>query len=368
MTTARQLLLAITAILLLAGCARQGGEAKVRYFWPPSDVDAKVEYLGFYASEANLKEALFTNLAEVVFGVELARPLFQRPFAVDAHQHLVLVSDAGSRKVFLLDLKRKTFTSTAIAEGSGKAFGFPAGVAILDSDEYLVSDSLAKRIGRYSFDGLLLSVFGENQLDRPTALAIDRRHQRIAVVDTGAHKLALFNFDGDLLGYLGERGDGPGQFSFPVDADFDQDGNLFVLDSMNFRVQRFDWNGGAYAYSRHFGEIGTQLGSFMRPKGVAVSPSGHVYVTDGLGHKVVVFDREGNFLLTFGSKFVASEGKFAPGGLYVPAGIATDEQDGIWVVDSYNRMIHHFQYLNDDYLRAHPIRSGEAAQMPAAPE
>lgn len=368
MMLARRFLPMIATILVLAGCVKPGAEVRPRYFWPPFEADAKIEYLGFYASEANLKGALFTNLAEVVFGIELAKPLFQRPFAVDAWQQRVLVSDVTLRRIFLLDLERKSLSSVAATEGANQALGFPAGVAILDGDEYLVSDSVGKRVNRYSFDGMMTAFFGEGLLLRPTALAIDRRHQRILVVDTGAHRLALFDFAGTFLGYVGERGDGPGQFSYPVDADFDAEGNLFVLDSMNFRVQRFDWNGGAYAYTREFGEIGTAQGSFMRPKGLAVSPSGHVYVTDGLANKVIVFDREGRFLLAFGGLSVATGGQFAPGGFYAPLGIASDERDGIWVVDSLNRMIHHFQYLNDDYLRAHPILPGEVVPMSATPE
>jgi len=359
--TGRRRLIAVLLTLITVACAPAVKEVRPRYIWPPVAADARIEYLGFYASEANLKGELFTTLSEVVLGVELAQPLFHRPFAVDALNDKVLISDAGSRRVFLLDLKNKSLTSTAVTVGQGKGFGFPAGVAILDGDEFLVSDSATRRVGRYSFAGEVLSYFGEGQLVRPTAVAIDRRHQRIAVVDTAAHKLLLFNLDGTLVGTLGERGTEPGHFNFPVDADFDANGNLFVLDSMNFRVQRFDWTGTDYGYVSHFGETGTAPGSFVRPKGLAVSPSGHVYVTDGLTHRVLIFDRDGTFLLTFGGKFIATGGEFAPGGLYMPVGIAADERDGIWVVDSLNRMVHHFQYLNEEYLREHPILPEEVA-------
>jgi sugar lactone lactonase YvrE len=352
--------LLLVLFVALQGCAPALQEAqRPRYFWPPIAEDAKIEYLGFYASEANLKGALFTNLAEIVLGVEVAKPLFIHPFAVDARGDKVLITDTSSRRVFLLDLKRRTLASTSIHAHDQKTFGFPAGVAFLNDKEFLVVDSVARRVDRYGFDTNLRGFFGDEQLTRPTAVAVDHRHQRIAVVDPAEHRLALFTFDGSFVGYLGKRGTGPGEFNFPLDADFDRDGNLFVLDSMNFRVQRFARDGDAYRYVSHFGETGTAAGSFLRPKSLAVTPSGHVYVTDALGHKVIVFDRDGTFLLTFGGKFVATDGKFAPGGLYMPNGIAADDQDGIWVVDTLNRMVHHFQYLNENYLRDHPILPGE---------
>jgi DNA-binding beta-propeller fold protein YncE len=176
------------------------------------------------------------------------------------------------------------------------------------------------------------------------------------------HRLAVFTLDGTFLHTLGERGSGPGQFNYPLDADFDADGDLYVLDALNTRVQRFHWDGTGYRYVLHFGEHGTASGSFQMPKALAVTPSGHVYITDSLADKVTVFDRDGTFLLTFGGRFVASN-KMAPGGLNMPAGIAADENDGIWIADTLNGMVHRFQYLNESYLRDHPITAEQLIEV-----
>lgn len=348
--------------LIVCSCSPIRPEQRYRYVWPPSVQDAKIEYLGFYASEANLKTVLFSTLSEVVLGVEPARPIFLSPFAVDARFDRLLVTDTGSRRVMLFDFATRTLETLTPQATSSAVANFPAGVAIVDREQFLLTNSTAARVERYSMRGEYLGAFGAKILKRPLGLAIDRRSGRIAVADSGQHALAIFSADGTFLHVLGEKGSGEDEFNFPLDADFDDRGDLFVLDGMNVRVKRFAWNGAAYEFVGSFGERGTAPGSFARPKSLAISASGHVYVTDALSHKIVIFDRDGRFLLTFGGQELAADGKISPGGLYMPAGIAADEKDGLWVVDSLNRMVHHFQYLNEDYLRERPLR---AEQLPS---
>lgn len=346
----------LLAAMVLGGCVKPPAADDKRYLWPPSADHARIEYLGFYASGDDLRRGEVNWMEAVVLGKEQPQPLFQKPHAVDARFNKVVVADTIAGKVFLLDFTSRQVTVLGgVEEGNTKSLTTPTGVAFAGPGEIWVVNSLAAEVRRYAADGRLLGFVGRELLTRPTAVAVDHASQRVVVVDTAKHRLALFTLAGDLLGYVGERGEGPGQFNYPLDADFDTDGNLFVLDALNARVQRFRWDGAQYQYVSEFGERGTASGSFQIPKSLAITPSGHVYVTDALSHKVVVFDRDGKFLLIFGGKFIAGDGKFSPGGLYLPGGIAADERDGIWVADTLNRMIHHFQYLNEEYLRAHPI-------------
>ena len=175
--------------------------------------------------------------------------------------------------------------------------------------------------------------------------------------DIVEHNIAVFDLWGNLLYKIGERGHQPGQFNFPTDVDFDEEGNLFVLDTLNFRVQVFD---SSFHYKREFGELGTVSGAFRLPKGLAVSPYGHVYVTDGVSNKVVVFDLQGRHLLTFGDKsYALASGEVTPGGFFAPRGVEVDATGQILVVDGINQMIQRFQYLSDDYLKANPVSREE---------
>ena len=111
---------------------------------------------------------------------------------------------------------------------------------------------------------------------------------------------------------------------------------------------------------RIFGEQGTASGSFRMPKGIGVDASGHVYVSDALAHRFVVFDLEGEYLLTVGGKQRYRK-SVSPGGFYLPRGIDADDNDTVWVVDSLNRSLHRFQYLNEEFLEMHPVLQGISA-------
>jgi len=358
--TTRRIFCLLAGVFLLAACAPSSPvSVQKRYLWPPVADAARIEYLGFYASDGDLRRRGDSWLEVYILGQPISQPVFKKPFAVDARFGKVAVTDTIARRVVLFDLASRTIAPVAItAENTGNAnagIGTPTGVAFSGPTEFWLVDTLARAVFRYGIDGQSHGKVGEGQLTRPTAVAIDHTNRRAVVVDTAMHRLAVFDLDGTFLNHLGERGADPGQFNYPLDADFDTAGDLFVLDALNARVQRFRWDGAAYRYLAQFGERGTAAGSFQMPKSLAVTPSGHVYITDSLADKVTVFDRDGAFLLTFGGRFVAASGKMAPGGLNMPAGIAADENDGIWIADTLNGMVHRFQYLNDAYLRDHPI-------------
>lgn len=336
----------------------QPATVQKRYLWPPVASAAKIEYLGFYVGNEDLRRQDESWFEKYVLGQRFSYAVFKKPFALDARFGKVLVTDTVARRLVLFDLGSKTIGPLDISEkdpgSSISGLGTFTGVALAGPEEFWLAVAQSRDILHCNLNGEVVGKIGNGTMTRPTAVAIDHARRRAVVVDTPMHRLAVFTLDGTFLHYLGERGSEPGQFNYPLDADFDADGDLYVLDALNERVQRFHWDGRGYRYVLHFGEHGTAAGSFQMPKSLAVTPSGHVYITDSLADKVTVFDRDGTFLLTFGGRFIANN-MMAPGGLNMPAGIAADENDGIWIADTLNGMVHRYQYLNDNYLRDHPI-------------
>lgn len=79
----------------------------------------------------------------------------------------------------------------------------------------------------------------------------------------------------------------PGSFSNPTDLAIDnRNGDIYVVDSGNNRVQRFDAEGN---YLSEFGSFGTENGQFNAPWGVAIDNEGYVYVTDSKNARVEKF-------------------------------------------------------------------------------
>src|SRR5262245_24762733 len=75
----------------------------------------------------------------------------------------------------------------------------------------------------------------------------------------------------------GSSGSGDGAFSLPGGVATDRSGNVYVPDSLNNRIQKFDASG---TFLHTWGSVGSVDGAFSEPGGVATDGSGNVYVTD----------------------------------------------------------------------------------------
>jgi sugar lactone lactonase YvrE len=87
----------------------------------------------------------------------------------------------------------------------------------------------------------------------------------------------------------------------------------------------------------------------FRPKGISFDSEGHLYVVDGLWGIVQVFDRQGQLLYYFGQRGSGL------GDFQLPTGLQIDNNDRIYVVDSFNRRIEVFHY----YAAARTVDGGK---------
>ena len=96
------------------------------------------------------------------------------------------------------------------------------------------------------------------------------------------------------LNTWGTEGNGVGQFQNPGDiALYASNGWVYVVDSGNLRVQKFDLLGN---FLLNWGIQGTGNGQFLQPGNIEVGASGLVYVADMETHRVQKFDSQGTFL------------------------------------------------------------------------
>ena len=135
--------------------------------------------------------------------------------------------------------------------------------------------------------------------------------------------------DYDSISEWGEFGiSTPGLFSFPQFIAVDDDGNSYVTDLGNKRVQKFSSSG---EFVTTWGQSGTLPGEFYYPSGIVVNDS-FVYVADHDLHTIQKFSLNGTFVDQWGG-FGSEDGKFKS-----PSGIAVDG-DFLYVVDSSNYRI-----------------------------
>ncbi len=88
---------------------------------------------------------------------------------------------------------------------------------------------------------------------------------------------------------MGSRGQADGQFRRPEEGlAIDGDGNVYVVDTYNHRIQVFDPHG---RFLRKWGTKGEGDGEFSSPHAIALDGDGRVYVTDLRNNRIQVFQR-----------------------------------------------------------------------------
>jgi len=88
-----------------------------------------------------------------------------------------------------------------------------------------------------------------------------------------------------------------GRFRQVTDVAFDKNGNTFISDGyINSRVAKVDKDGN---WVKSWGDRGKGPGQFNTPHSIATDAQGNVYVADRGNHRIQVFDGDGKFLRQF---------------------------------------------------------------------
>lgn len=251
-----------------------------------------------------------------------------RIFVADGPSGGILVFDRASHKVDVWGPDR------------GLQMQLPLGVTVGEDDRVFVSDANLRTVTCLTKDGTVVRRFGQDKLERPVGLAVDKVRHRLYVADTKGHRIAVFSSESfEFVKYIGRKGDArePGTFRSPLSVAVDRRGFLYVVDTFNHRVQIFSRQD---RFHSEFGTHGRGVGQFSRPKGVAVDSEGHIYVTDAEFNNFQIFDQQGQPLLFVGSRGVQ------PGQFTLITGICIDEKDQIYTTEqAANPRVQIFQYV-----------------------
>ena len=95
----------------------------------------------------------------------------------------------------------------------------------------------------------------------------------------------------------GSPGTANGEFNDPSGIAVNASGDVYVADTQNHRIQKFDGSG---SHLLTWGTYGTGNGQFDRPRGIGVDGAGNVYVTDATS-RIQKFSSDGTFLTAWGS-------------------------------------------------------------------
>lgn len=157
-------------------------------------------------------------------------------------------------------------------------------VADVSSDEIYKLDTLGnylKDVGGYGWD--------EGTFDHPVDVFANPLN--VYVSDKNNNRIQRFDKDLNFISSLYTReSDNPAErFGYPLSAVTSNQGDLFILDSENKRILKFDLFGN---FILNFGGFDSGTYALVNPKKMVVSPANNLFVLDG--NKIIVFDQYGN--------------------------------------------------------------------------
>jgi DNA-binding beta-propeller fold protein YncE len=335
-----------TALLLLFPSEiRAAGKPKApaadlyaAYVWPPPPDVARIRLTGIVTRRTDVEAG--SRFAKALAGAAPQGPYEQlvRPIgcAFDAKGRL-LVSDAQLGVLFRFDKEGRRMDVFG-ASGSMKLKS-PLGVNAGADGTIYVADSTGQRVIAYDDAGTVVRVYGRaGELVNPTDSALSPDGAKLYVTDSKANRIAVYETTtARMTASFGEAGAGEGEFNHPGAIATDRDGNLYVVDAINARIQILSPDG---EFLEQLGSLGTAPGQFIRPKDIAIDAKGRVYVTDGAFNNVQIFNDELQ-LLTF-----VGGGGGEPGQFQVPGGIAV-HGDEFAIVDQLGRRVQAFRHLDE---------------------
>jgi sugar lactone lactonase YvrE len=202
---------------------------------------------------------------------------------------------------------------------------------------------------------------GQFSLPRGIATAPDGSFY---VVDTGNFRIQKFDSTGKFVSIIGSKGNGDGQFNpfsdtatgtGPGGIAVDKSGNVYVADTWNHRVEKFDSTGKFVSAWGSFVNLSDAAGAadsdrnnkFFGPRGIAIGPDGNVYVTDTGNKRVSIFSANGTFVREISSgvtpdKTAAQYPYNQLGEMNEPVGVAVAADGSVYVADSLNKRIQKF--------------------------
>jgi DNA-binding beta-propeller fold protein YncE len=160
----------------------------------------------------------------------------------------------------------------------------------------------------------------------------------IYVADSLNHRIQHLDRDGTVLHTWGSFADAAagaapeGMFNEPWGVAVDSEGNVYVADTWNHRVQKFNPAGNPLGMWGYFGQAEDPY-AFWGPRDIAVDNLDRVIITDTGNKRLVVFDKNGNHITEIGGA------GFAPGKFDEPIGVAVNAGGLVFVADTWNQRV-----------------------------
>ena len=173
------------------------------------------------------------------------------------------------------------------------------------------------------------------KLNSPRGITVNKKYQ-IVVTEEAKHIMSVFGKKSKKMVCVGSLGPKESDFNHPMGVACDSDDYIYVADSKNDRIQKFDKEG---EFVTMFSGVGVASCSkpLMGPTGVKIDSKGRVFVVDRGNSRIVVLNSDMEYETSFGS---ASSGTGTGlGQLQDPWDLALDKNGHVYVTDTKQHCI-----------------------------
>lgn len=305
------------AVLMLGACASPSGTApktnveSAAVFYPALPNAPRIQHLTTIASDQDISVPV-GGFAKFIAGDDQRAQRLRQPYGVAMFDGKLYVADSKAPGLAVFDLVQRKFN---LVTGSGNGrMKRPINVTIDGDGTKYVTDTGRDQVLVFDRNDRFVIAFGTAGQFRPVDTAVSG--ERLYVVDIRNHQVQVLDKrSGTMLFKFGSAGSQSGELFHPTNIAVGADGDIYIVETSNFRVQRFTAEGKPV---RIYGESGSEFGTFSRPKGIAIDRAGRLYVGDAAFENVQIFDASGKLLLYFGQPGDKAEG------LNLPAGVSID--------------------------------------------
>ena len=282
-------------IVILTNCAGlDKKEANQLILYPPEPNPPRIQYLTSLSGPEDLLDRE-NSFSQFIMGQEGGdSSLIVKPYGVAISDGVVYVVDIRGPGYAYFDLDKKKF-DIVYGALSGKMHK-PINMTIDSDGTKYITDTIRSVILVYDKDNNFVRLIGDGHTYKPSDVLVV--NDKLFVTDLQHHKIhVLDKKTGDMVRSFGKPGSKNGELFYPTNLAKGPDGNIFVSETGNFRVQEFSEYGD---YVRTYGKVGTGLGNFARPKGIDIDKDGRMHVVDAAFENIQVLDKNGKLLMFYG--------------------------------------------------------------------
>ncbi len=264
--------------------------------------------------------AVNSGSGEIVYNVSFeAIKVFKKDFAkpkgiAALPSGLVYMADFGNNRVIKLRYHKGNMRIEGIIADN---LDRPYGVALDSKGNLYVTDMNHAMIKVFGLNDSLKIAFGQQgkakgELYYPTAIAViddgDQfnfyKDNFLAVTDLEGQRLQIFSLSGKFLKAVTVADIGLTEARFSYLA-IDRYGNIYVTDSLNNQIHKFDHN---LRYIISYGRSGVKEGEFISPRGLTIwRKYGQVFISEKEGGQYLWLGVDALLIGCFPEEFVPGE-------------------------------------------------------------